>query len=286
MAAQILDGKALAKKVRKELKEKVAALGDKRPPGLAAILVGDDPASAVYVNSKGKACRKAGYHTDTRKLPTETSREELLAVIDELNNDAKVDGILLQMPIPEHLDNHEMLNAISLDKDVDGFNPMSQGRLFLDLEGFTPCTPKGIMRILQEYEIPLKGANAVIVGRSLLVGKPVAMLLMRNHATISMLHSRTRDLSEYTKRADIIVVAAGVLNIVTADMIKPGAVIIDVGINRLDDGSLTGDVDFDAASEVAGYITPVPGGVGPMTIAMLLENTWISYCKREGIPFE
>lgn len=283
MAAEILNGKALAKKIRKELKEKVIALGDVRKPGLAAILVGVDPASDVYVSMKEKACRKIGFHTDTRRLDADISREKLLGIIEELNKDSKVDGILLQMPIPAHLDKHEMLSAISLDKDVDGFNPLSQGRLFLDLDGFTPCTPKGIMRILEEYEIPIKGANAVILGRSLLVGKPVAILLMRQHATISILHSRTRDLSEYTKRADIIVVAAGVLNIVTADMIKPGAVVIDVGINRLENGKITGDVDFEAASDVAGWITPVPGGVGPMTIAMLLENTWISYAKREGI---
>ncbi len=283
MTAQILNGKSLAKKIRGELKQKVAGLGDVRKPGLAAVLVGDDPASAIYVRSKEKACKKLGYHADPRRLSADIKRDELLAVIDELNNDSKIDGILLQMPIPEHLDKYEMLSAISIDKDVDGFNPISQGRLFLDIDGFIPCTPRGIIRILKEYEIPLKGANVVILGRSLLVGKPVAMLLMRDHATISILHSRTRDLSEYTKRADIVVVAAGVPNIITADMIKPDAVIIDVGINRLDDGSIVGDVDFKAASEIAGWITPVPGGVGPMTIAMLMENTWLSYAKREGI---
>ena len=283
MAAEILNGKTLAKKIRIGLKEKVTSLGDVRKPGLAAILVGVDPASEIYVNKKEKACRRIGYHTDTRRLDADISREELLGIIDELNKDLKVDGILLQMPIPAHLDKHEMLSAISLDKDVDGFNPLSQGRLFLDLDGYTPCTPKGIMRILEEYKIPIKGANAVILGRSLLVGKPVAMLLMRKHATISILHSRTRDLSEYTKQADLIVVAAGVTNIVTADMIKKGAVVVDVGINRLENGKIAGDVDFEAASQVAGWITPVPGGVGPMTIAMLLENTWISYAKREGI---
>ncbi|MCD6216238.1 bifunctional methylenetetrahydrofolate dehydrogenase/methenyltetrahydrofolate cyclohydrolase FolD [bacterium] len=283
MTAQILNGKSLAKKIRGEIKQKAAGIGNVRKPGLAAVLVGEDPASAIYVKSKEKTCKKLGFHADTRRLPADISRDELLAVINELNNDSKIDGILLQMPIPEHLDKFEMLSAISIDKDVDGFNPISQGRLFLDIDGFIPCTPRGIIRILKEYEIPLKGANAVILGRSLLVGKPVAMLLMRDHATISILHSRTRDLSEYTKRADIVVVAAGVPNIITADMIKPGAVIIDVGINRLDDGSIAGDVDFKAASEIAGWITPVPGGVGPMTIAMLMENTWLSYAKREGI---
>jgi methylenetetrahydrofolate dehydrogenase (NADP+)/methenyltetrahydrofolate cyclohydrolase len=286
MSAQILDGKELAKKIRVGIKDKVSKLGSRRPPGLAAILVGDDPASAVYVTSKGKACTKAGYHTDTRQLPSNTPREELLSVINEMNNDSRIDGILLQLPLPSHLDKFEMLMTIKLEKDVDGFTPLSQGRLFLDLPGFEPCTPKGIIRLLNEYNIPLKGANAVIVGRSLLVGKPVAMLLMRNHASISILHSRTRDLSEYTKKADIIVVAAGVPNIVTADMIKPGAAIIDVGINRMEDGSLKGDVDFEKAKEVAGFITPVPGGVGPMTIAMLLENTWLSYCKREGLNID
>ncbi len=283
MTAQILNGKSLAKKIRGELKQKVAVLGNVRKPGLAAVLVGDDPASAIYVRSKEKTCKRLGYHTDTKRLPADISRDELLSVIDELNNDSKIDGILLQMPIPDHLDKYEMLSAISVEKDVDGFNPVSQGRLFLDIDGFIPCTPRGIIRILKEYEIPLKGANAVILGRSLLVGKPVAMLLMRDHATISILHSRTRNLSEYTMRADIVVVAAGVPNIITADMIKPGAVIIDVGINRLDDGSIVGDVDFESASKVAGWITPVPGGVGPMTIAMLLENTWLSYAKREGV---
>lgn len=283
MTATVLDGKALAKKIRRELKEKAALLEGKRKPGLSAILVGDDPASAIYVGSKERACKKAGFLTDTRKLPASTKREELLGVINELNNDPLIDGILLQMPIPDHLSKYEMIRAISPDKDVDGFHPINQGNLFLDVDGFVPCTPRGIIRILNEYDIPLKGANAVVLGRSLLVGKPVAMLLMRNHATISILHSRTRDLSEYTKRADIVIVAAGVVNIITADMIKPQAVIIDVGINRLDDGSIVGDVDFEAASKVAGYITPVPGGVGPMTIAMVLENTWLSYCKREGI---
>jgi methylenetetrahydrofolate dehydrogenase (NADP+)/methenyltetrahydrofolate cyclohydrolase len=283
MAAVILDGKKLAKSIRAGLTEKVSGLNGRRVPGLGVILVGDDPASAVYVASKEKACRKAGYHTDTRTLPVETSREKLLDTINDLNHDNKIDGILLQMPIPKHLDRNEMVSAISVDKDVDGFHPLNQGKLFLDIDGFVPCTPRGIIRILEEYKIPLKGANAVVVGRSLLVGKPVAMLLMRNHATISILHSRTRDLSEYTKRADIIVVAAGVPNIVTADMVKPGAVVIDVGINKLEDESIVGDVDYDSVSQVAGYITPVPGGVGPMTIAMLLENTWMSYAKREGI---
>lgn len=283
MAAVILDGKKLAKSIREGLTEKVASLNRRRVPGLSAILVGDDPASAVYVASKEKACRKAGYHTDTRRLPVEISREKLLDTINELNNDNKIDGILLQMPIPKHLERNEMVSAIAVEKDVDGFHPLNQGKLFLDIDGFVPCTPRGIMRILEEYKITLKGANAVVVGRSLLVGKPSAMLLMRNHATISILHSRTRDLSEYTKIADIIVVAAGVPNIVTADMVKPGAVIIDVGINKLEDESIVGDVDYDSVSQVAGYITPVPGGIGPMTIAMLLENTWMSYAKREGI---
>lgn len=283
MTAQILDGKSLAKNIRSKLKQKIADLGDARKPGLAAILVGNDPASAIYVKSKEKTCKRLGYHTDTKRLSADTSRDELLSVINELNNDSKIDGILLQMPIPKHLDKFEMLRTISVEKDIDGFNPISQGRLFLDIDGFIPCTPRGIIRILGEYEIPLKGANAVVLGRSLLVGKPVAMLLMRDHATISILHSRTKDLSEYTLRADIVVVAAGVPNIITADMIKPNAVIIDVGINRLDDGSIVGDVDFDSVSEIAGWITPVPGGVGPMTIAMLLENTWLSYAKREGI---
>jgi methylenetetrahydrofolate dehydrogenase (NADP+)/methenyltetrahydrofolate cyclohydrolase len=283
MSAVIMDGKKLAKSIREGLTQKVANLGGRRVPGLAAILVGDDPASAVYVSSKEKACKKAGYHTDTRTLPVETSREKLIETINYLNNDKKIDGILLQMPLPKHLERNEMVSAISVDKDVDGFHPLNQGKLFLDIDGFVPCTPKGIIRILEEYKITMKGADAVVVGRSLLVGKPVAMLLMRNHATISILHSRTRDLSEYTKLADIIVVAAGVPNIVKADMVKPGAVVIDVGINKLEDDSIVGDVDYDSVSQVAGYITPVPGGVGPMTIAMLLENTWMSYIKREGI---
>jgi len=283
MTAQILDGKALAKKIREELKAKVDALGDARKPGLGTILVGDNPASRIYVDMKEKSCRKAGYVTDTRRLPPDVSRETLLAIINEFNNDPKIDGILLQLPLPKHLDKNEMDAVILPEKDVDGFHPINQGRLLLDEPGFEPCTPKGIIRLLREYNIEIKGANAVVVGRGFLVGKAVAVLLLRNHATVSILHTRTRDRSEYTKRADILVVAAGVKGLVTADMIKPGAVVVDVGINELPDGSIVGDVDFETVKEVAGWITPVPGGIGPMTIAMLMENTWLSYAKREGI---
>lgn len=283
MTAKILDGKALAKKIRDELKAKVDSLGDSRRPGLGTILVGDNPASRIYVEMKEKACRKAGFFTDTRRLPSNVSRETLLETINEFNNDLKIDGILLQLPLPEHLDKNEMDAAILPEKDVDGFHPINQGRLLLDEPGFEPCTPKGIIRLLKENNIEIKGADAVVVGRGFLVGKAVAVLLLRNHATVTICHTRTRNLAEHTKRADILVVAAGVRGLVSADMVKSEAVVVDVGINELPDGSVVGDVDFDKVKEVAGWITPVPGGIGPMTITMLMENTWLSYIKREGI---
>jgi len=283
MTAQILDGKAIAKKIREELKAKVDALGDARKPGLGTILVGDNPASRIYVDMKEKSCRKAGYFTDTRRLPADVSRETLLAIINEFNNDPKIDGILLQLPLPKHLDKNEMDAVILPEKDVDGFHPINQGRLLLDEPGFEPCTPKGIIRLLKENNVEIKGANAVVVGRGFLVGKAVSVLLLRNHATVTICHTRTRVLAEHTKRADILVVAAGVRGLVTADMVNPGSIVVDVGINELPDGSIVGDVDFDTVKEIAGWITPVPGGIGPMTIAMLMENTWLSYAKREGI---
>jgi len=283
MSAQILDGKAVAKKVREILKTKADSPGSSRKPGLGTILVGDNPASRIYVDMKEKACRKAGFITDTRKLSENVTRETLLGIIDEFNSDPKVDGILLQLPLPKHLDKYEMDSVILPEKDIDGFNPVNQGRLLLDEPGFEPCTPKGIIRLIKEYGIKIEGANAVVIGRGFLVGKAVAVLLLRNHATVSICHTRTRDLSEYTKRADILVVAAGRRGIVKAEMIKPGAVVVDVGINELPDGTIVGDVEFESAKEIAGWITPVPGGIGPMTIAMLMENTWQSYAKREGI---
>jgi len=283
MPAQILDGKAVAKKIRDGLKIKADSLGESRKPGLGTILVGDNPASRIYVDMKEKACRKAGFYTDTRRPPPDVSRDTLLGIIDEFNRDPKIDGILLQLPLPKHLDKYEMDSVILPEKDVDGFNPVNQGRLLLDEPGFEPCTPRGIIKLLKEYEIIIEGANAVVIGRGFLVGKAVSVLLLRNHATISVCHTRTRDLSEYTKRADILVVAAGHRGIVTADMIKPGAVVVDVGINELPDGTVVGDVEFESAKEVAGWITPVPGGIGPMTIATLMENTWLSYARREGI---
>ena len=273
--SNIISGKAVAAEVREGLKAEVEALVKDTGirPGLSVILVGDDPASQVYVRNKKKACEKAGINSVEHRLPADTIEVELLKLIGELNVDSSVHGILVQLPLPDGLNEDKVLEAIDPSKDVDGFHPYNMGRLVTGKPVFEPCTPLGIMRLLESTGVDLKGKEAVIVGRSNIVGKPMTFMLLREHATVTICHSRTKDLAEKVRGADIVVAAVGIAEMVKGDWIKEGAVVIDVGINRVADGSLVGDVEFDAASERASYITPVPGGVGPMTIAMLLSNT-------------
>lgn len=273
MAAKILDGKKAAQEIRASLKEEVARLKARGlTPGLAVVLVGEDPASKVYVKQKEKACREAGIASQVYRLPEDTSEESLLQLIQELNADRAVHGILVQLPLPGRLDANRVIQAIDPAKDVDGFHPLNVGRLAVGLPAPVPCTPRGIIHLLDAYSIPIAGRHAVVVGRSNIVGKPLAQLLLARDATVTVCHSKTVDLASLTRTADILVAAAGKPRLITRGMVKPGAVVVDVGINRLPEG-LVGDVDFEAVREVAGYITPVPGGVGPLTIAMLLKNT-------------
>jgi len=273
MTATLLDGKKVASEIRKNVMEKAAGLKARGvTPGLAVILVGDDPASKVYVGQKEKACHEVGFSSTMVRLPEATTQAELLETVARLNGDGSVHGILVQMPLPRWIDPNEVIAAIDPAKDVDGFHPVNVGRLVAGLPGMVPCTPLGVVRMLEAYGLPLKGKHAVIVGRSAIVGKPMANLLLARDCTVTICHSRTPDLGSFTRQADILVAAVGRPKTITADMVKPGAVVVDVGINRLETG-LVGDVDFEAVKEVAGWITPVPGGVGPLTIAMLMENT-------------
>ena len=273
MAAKILDGKVLSAEIREKVSEKVAALKEKGvTPGLAVILVGNDPASEIYVRNKGKGCEETGMLSRTIHMDSSTTQEELEEEIQKLNEDPAIHGILVQLPLPKHLDEESALSRILPEKDVDGFHLINAGHLMTGTEGVVPCTPKGALYMIQSAGIDLNGKEAVVIGRSNIVGKPMAMLLLQQNCTVTMCHSRTKDLAEHTRRADILVAAVGKPRFVTADMVKPGAVVIDVGINRVD-GKVCGDVDFEAVKEKAGWITPVPGGVGKMTIAMLLSNT-------------
>ncbi|QWC95900.1 bifunctional methylenetetrahydrofolate dehydrogenase/methenyltetrahydrofolate cyclohydrolase FolD [Polynucleobacter paneuropaeus] len=274
MPAQLLDGNLLSKKLRAEIAARAAILTAKGVrPGLAVIVIGDNPASQVYVRNKVKACEDVGFHSVLERYSAELGEEELLARIATLNADPAIHGILVQLPLPEHIAAERVLEAIAPEKDVDGFHVANAGALMVGKPEFKPCTPYGCMKILESIDYPIRGACAVIVGASNIVGKPMAMLLLQAGATVTICNSKTRDLAHYTKDADILVVATGKPHMVSGDMIKTGAVVIDVGINRLPDGKLCGDVDFDTAKYVAGWITPVPGGVGPMTITMLLMNT-------------
>ena len=275
MTAQLIDGKSIAASLRQQIAQRVNERRQQglRTPGLAVILVGSDPASQVYVSHKRKDCEEVGFLSQAYDLPSDTTQQALADLIDRLNDDPAIDGVLLQLPLPEHLDASKLLERIRPDKDVDGFHPYNVGRLAQRIPLLRPCTPKGIMTLLESTGADLYGMNAVVVGASNIVGKPQAMLLLQAGATVTICNSKTRDLGHHTRQADILVVATGKRNIVTADMIKPGAVVIDVGMNRDDNGKLCGDVDFEPAKEVAGWITPVPGGVGPMTITMLLVNT-------------
>ena len=273
MTAQIIDGKSIALSVRQGLEPRVEALKAKGvTPGLTVVVVGDDPASAIYVRNKERASLKLDMNGTVLRMPGETTQEELLTVVRKLNADDSIHGILVQLPLPAHIDEHAILREIDPDKDVDGFHAMNAGRLLNGEKGFVACTPKGVMRLLETTGVDLNGKNAVVVGRSNIVGKPMALLLLQKNCTVTIAHSRTRNLADVTRAADILVVAVGRAGMITGDMIKPGAVVMDVGINRVD-GKVVGDVDFESAKEVASYITPVPGGVGAMTIAMLMENT-------------
>lgn len=273
MAAQLLDGKTMSNELREKLALRVDNLKARGvTPGLAVILVGEDPASQIYVKNKGLGCAQAGMHSVTIRLPETTTQQELETQIDQLNGDSSIHGILVQLPLPAGLDEAAALARIAPEKDVDGFHVVNAGKLFTGQKGVVACTPKGAMEMIRRTGIDLSGKEAVVVGRSNIVGKPMAMLLLQQNATVTMCHSRTQHLAEHTRRADVLVAAVGKPRFITADMVKPGAIVIDVGINRVD-GKVVGDVDFDAVKEVASWITPVPGGVGRMTITMLLENT-------------
>jgi methylenetetrahydrofolate dehydrogenase (NADP+)/methenyltetrahydrofolate cyclohydrolase len=274
MTANLIDGIALSKTLRGDVATRAAALTARGcQPGLAVVLVGDNPASEVYVRNKVKACEDNGIHSSYDRYPATLSEEALLARIDELNRDPRIHGILVQLPLPSHIDSHKVIEAIAPEKDVDGFHVANAGALMTGKPLFRPCTPYGVMKMFEACDIDLKGANAVVIGRSNIVGKPMALLLIEAGATVTVCNSKTRDLAAHTRQANVIVAATGRRNLVTADMVKPGAAVIDVGMNRDDAGKLCGDVDFAGVREVAGFITPVPGGVGPMTITMLLVNT-------------
>ncbi|MGF1541227.1 MAG: bifunctional methylenetetrahydrofolate dehydrogenase/methenyltetrahydrofolate cyclohydrolase FolD [Pleurocapsa sp.] len=279
----LLDGKALAQKIRSQLKQQIRTLQPKmsRPPGLAVLMVGDNPASAVYVRNKEIACEKVGIASFGRHFPEDTTQEELEGAIAALNQDDRVDGILVQLPLPSHLDTVAALQKIAPDKDADGLHPVNLGKLVRSETGLRSCTPAGVMKLMAEYDLPIAGKNAVVVGRSILVGKPLALMLLEQNATVTIAHSRTQNLAEVVRNADIVVAAVGKPEMIVKEMVKPGAVVIDVGINRIDrpegKSKLVGDVAFNSVAEVASYITPVPGGIGPMTVAMLLSNTLQSY---------
>ncbi len=294
MSAKIIDGKQIAADIREELTVKVSALKEQGIiPGLGVILVGADPASQSYVTAKERACEKIGIYSDDNRLSAETTQEELLALVERMNNDPKINGILVQLPLPKHIDEAAVLLAIDPDKDVDGFHPMSVGKMMIGEETFLPCTPNGIVQLLLRSGVETSGAHVVVVGRSNIVGKPVANMLLQKkegaNATVTLCHTRTKDLGHFTRQADIIIAASGWPNTITADMVKEGVVVIDVGVNRVDDATrergyrLVGDVDFEAVKEKAAMITPVPGGVGPMTITMLLYNTVESAKRANGI---
>ena len=294
MTAQIIDGKQVAADIRAELKDEVAKLrGRGIVPGLGVILVGEDPASKSYVTAKEQACEEIGIYSDDNRLPAETSQDELMALVGRMNDDPKINGILVQLPLPKHMNEAEVLLAINPDKDVDGFHPVSVGKMVVGEKAFLPCTPHGVIQLLLRSGVTLEGAHVVIVGRSNIVGKPLANLLLQKNrtgnATVTVCHTRTKDVAYHTRQADIVIAAAGHPNTITADMVKDGAVVIDVGVNRVEDATkkrgyrLVGDVDFEAVKEKASLITPVPGGVGPMTITMLLYNTIESAKRAAGL---
>jgi methylenetetrahydrofolate dehydrogenase (NADP+)/methenyltetrahydrofolate cyclohydrolase len=284
MSAQIIDGKTIAATLRQDIKQRVEnrVSSGQRAPGLAVVLVGADPASQVYVGSKRRACKEVGFLSESYDLPEDTSQDKLLALIDELNENPAIDGILVQLPLPAHIDPEAIIERIHPDKDVDGFHPYNVGRLALRQPVLRPCTPRGIMTLLEHTGLDIKGMDAVIVGASNIVGRPMGLELLLAGSTVTICHRFTRDLESHVRRADLLVVAVGKLGIVDAEWIKPGAIVIDVAMNRTEDGKLVGDVDFEAASQKADWITPVPGGVGPMTVATLLQNTADAADKRDA----
>jgi methylenetetrahydrofolate dehydrogenase (NADP+)/methenyltetrahydrofolate cyclohydrolase len=284
VGARLIDGKTLAQSIRERIAKDVVELHAKTGvrPGLAAILVGDDPASHLYVKNKQKACDAAGIYVDEHKLPASTSQADLLSLIEKKNADPRIHGILVQLPLPKHIDSKVVLDAVSPTKDADGFHPYNFGRLVEGNPIFEACTPKGVIKMIESTGLPIEGKRAVVLGRSNIVGKPVALMLLHRHATVTICHSKTRDLSAVCREAEILVVAIGKAKFVTADMVREGALVIDVGVNRLADGTFVGDVDFGPVSQKAGWISPVPGGVGPMTIAMLLDNTLESAKRFAG----
>jgi methylenetetrahydrofolate dehydrogenase (NADP+) / methenyltetrahydrofolate cyclohydrolase len=283
MSAQLIDGNALATHIKTDISQQVAAYQTRGiQPGLAVVLVGEDPASRVYVSHKVKDCQQVGIHSVLIRLAADTTEADLLAQVEALNQDSNIHGILVQMPVPKHIDSQKVIAAISPAKDVDGFHVVNAGALAVGLQGFWPCTPHGAMKMLESIKLDLRGKHAVVIGRSNIVGKPMAQMLLNQSATVTICHSATTNLKELCLQADVIVAAVGKVNVVTADMVKPGAVVIDVGMNRNAAGKLCGDVDFDAVRAVAGYITPVPGGVGPMTRALLLVNT-LKACEQQTV---
>ncbi|WP_334071678.1 MULTISPECIES: bifunctional methylenetetrahydrofolate dehydrogenase/methenyltetrahydrofolate cyclohydrolase FolD [Paenibacillus] len=284
MTAPLINGKQVSEEIRGSLRgevERLAKQGFK--PGLAVVLVGEDPASQVYVRNKEKACQDLGYYSEVHRLPASTSQEDLLALVDKLNRQENIHGILVQLPLPGHIDEKSVIDAIAVEKDVDGFHPVNVGNLVIGDDSLLPCTPAGVIELIKRTGIEMAGKHAVVIGRSNIVGKPVSLLLQREHATVTMCHSKTANMKEITKQADILVVAIGRANFVDASYVKPGAVVIDVGMNRLDNGKLAGDVDFESVKEVSGPITPVPGGVGPMTITMLMQNTLLAAKRLNGL---
>ncbi len=282
--ANLISGKEVSAKVKAEVREETAKLIEKGiKPGLAVVIVGDDPASRVYVNSKKKACEEVGFASFEYALPAETTQEELLALVDKLNNDKSVDGILCQLPLPKHIDENSVINAILPEKDVDAFHPFNVGKIMIGDFAFLPCTPAGVMELIDSTGVEISGKTCVVIGRSNIVGKPMSMLLLHRNGTVTTCHSRTKNLAEVCAAADILVASVGRPKFVTADMVKEGAVVIDVGINRLEDRTLCGDVDFENVEKKASYITPVPGGVGPMTIAMLMKNTLTAAKMHNGL---
>lgn len=275
MCAQLIDGVAIGQTIKEEIAKEVATLVEEKgcQPGLAVILVGDDQASATYVRNKEKQATKVGMKSEVIRMPAETTEEELLEQVEALNEDETIHGILVQLPLPKHIDENKVILTIRPEKDVDGFHPVNVGKMMIGQEAFLSCTPYGIMQLLERMDIPVAGKHAVVIGRSNIVGKPMGQLLLQNDATVTYCHSRTKDLASYTRQADILVAAVGIAKMIKAEDVKEGAVVIDVGMNRDENGKLCGDVDFDSVEPVAGAITPVPGGVGPMTITMLLQNT-------------
>ncbi|UQZ32537.1 bifunctional methylenetetrahydrofolate dehydrogenase/methenyltetrahydrofolate cyclohydrolase FolD [Paenibacillus sp. PK3_47] len=284
MTAAIISGKQVSDEIRIDISREVKALAEHNvKPGLAVVLVGEDPASQVYVRNKEKSCIELGFHSEVHRLDASTTQEELLALVAELNSRDNIDGILVQLPLPKHIEEKAVIDAIAVEKDVDGFHPVNVGNLVIGDDSLLPCTPAGVIELIKRTGTGLSGKHAVVIGRSNIVGKPVSLLLQRENATVTMCHSRTANMAELCRQADILVVAIGRANFIDGSYVKPGAVVIDVGMNRLDNGKLAGDVDYESAKEVAGYITPVPGGVGPMTITMLMSNTLIAAKRRHGL---